>query len=174
MLVRPRLRWILGAVAVVVAVIAGLTARFLIWPTQPHLQRADAIIMLGGSPSRYNEVFKLYGEGYAHVLVFSVDDPQVCPKAIAGMVTMCFRPSPFSTQGEARYIGQLARSHGWTHLIVVSSVPQMARAQLRISRCWAGQLQVVGVSPHDIVRWTYQVVYEWAALAKAELWQRAC
>jgi uncharacterized SAM-binding protein YcdF (DUF218 family) len=157
------------------AVFTGATARLLLWPPRSKVEPCDAVLVLGPSAQRLPEALRLVEEGLAPALVVAVDDERDNDiKVPEGVEVVCFRPAPFTTRGEARYIGQLARTRGWTSLIVVSSVPQTTRARLRVQRCFPGRVAVVGVGPHRLGYWAYAVVYEWGALAKAVIWQRGC
>ncbi len=157
------------------AVSAATTARVLVWPARLSLEPSDAVLVLGPSRDRLPEALRLIEEELASALVVSVDDAgETDIKVPEGVELVRFRPAPFTTQGEARYIGHLARQRGWESLIVVSSVPQQTRARIRIGRCFSGRLALVGVGPHRFRHWAYNLVYEWAALAKALVWQRSC
>jgi hypothetical protein len=133
------------------------------------------VLVLGPSRSRLPEALGLVEQGLTSALVVSVDDEAECDiKVPEGVEVMCFRPAPFTTRGEARYIGTLARERGWTSLIVISSVPQATRARVRVQRCFHGRLAVIGVGPRRLRHWALAVVYEWGALTKAMIWQRGC
>jgi uncharacterized SAM-binding protein YcdF (DUF218 family) len=71
---------------------------------------------------------------------------------------VCFKPVPFSTRGEARAVGRLARARGWTRVVVVTSTFHVTRTRLLFHRCYAGRLWVVGTkSP-----W-WRLPQEWAS-----------
>ncbi len=89
------------------------------------------------------------------------------------MRLICFNPSPGTTQGEAEFIGQLARKYHWHSVAVVTIAPQDTRARLRIERCFAGPVYVVPTRI-ALVSWPYQIAYEWGALFKALVVQRGC
>ncbi|MGH9107166.1 MAG: YdcF family protein [Acidimicrobiales bacterium] len=177
MLSRKRRRSFWAAGGLVVALVAALSAKLFVWPAQDPLEgaHADAIVVLGGPGPRLRVALQLAKEHAAPVMLISV--PSVrwrCPRvAVPGVRVQCFRPDPFSTQGEARYAAEQARLHHWDSLIVVSSVPQATRARLRIKRCFGGTVKVVAARP-SLAGWAYGVVYEWGALAKALVWQRSC
>jgi len=79
---------------------------------------------------------------------------------------ICFNPSPATTQGEAEFVGRLARKHHWHSVAVVAITPQDSRTRLRVGRCFPGQVYVV-TAPIRPSTWPYQIAYEWAALIKA-------
>ena len=136
---------------------------------------ADALVVLGGTGPRLELALQLEHDRAAPVMLVSVASVLYnCPDLdLPGVQVECFRPDPFSTQGEARYVGQQGRLHGWRSIIVVSSVPQATRARLRVKRCFRGDVLVVGARP-PATQWAYGVVYEWGALAKALFWQTSC
>jgi hypothetical protein len=172
---RPPRRPSARAALVSLAVFAGATARLLVWPPRREVEPSDAVLVLGPSGQRLQDGLRLVEEGLASALVVAVDDESDCDiKVPEGVEVVPFRPAPFTTRGEARYIGRLARARGWKSLIVVSSVPQATRARLRVQRCFSGRLAVVGVGPHRLRYWAHDVMYEWGALAKAVIWQRGC
>jgi uncharacterized SAM-binding protein YcdF (DUF218 family) len=161
----------------VLALWASLSAVLFIWPSLDPIKgaRADAILVMGGPGPRLQVALKLAKEHAAPVILVSVASVRWnCPDlGVPGVRVECFRPAPFSTQGEARYAASQARLHGWHSLIVVSSVPQSTRARLRVKRCFHGTVKVVAARP-SLASWAYGVIYEWGALAKALVWQRSC
>lgn len=166
-----RLALVVGALAVVVGVVS---ARYFVWPTNDQPTPADAIVVLGGDGERYNAGAGLAQAGMAPVMVMSTDSSSVgCPGTLTAVPVICFVPDPYTTQGEARYIADLARERGWQHLIVVTSAPQSERAALRLERCFHGQVdvQTVDVGKARMVR---DVIYEWGATAKALVLERDC
>ena len=174
---RRRARPIWVTAAVVVTLFVALSAKLFVWPASNPVQgaRADAVLVLNGAGPRLPLAMRLAEERAAPVMLVSVASVQFnCPHfGVPGVRVECFRPNPFTTQGEARYAGRQARLHSWHSLIVVSSVPQSTRARLRVQRCFRGRTQVVVATPSTL-RWAYDIVYEWGALAKALVWQRSC
>jgi hypothetical protein len=153
------------------------SAVLFVWPSLDRIKgiRADAILVMGGPGPRLQVALELAKEHAAPVMLVSVasvrwDWPNF---DLSGVRVECFRPDPFSTQGEARYAASQARLRGWQSLIVVSSVPQSTRARLRVKRCFDGTVKVVAARPSP-ARWAYGVIYEWGALTKALVWQRSC
>jgi hypothetical protein len=55
----------------------------------------------------------------------------------------------------------------------VTTPDQAWRARLRVSRCFAGPVYVA-TSHLPLRDWLTQIPYQWAASAKALLWQRSC
>jgi hypothetical protein len=170
-------RWLRVAGLLVVALWGALTAVLFVWPSVDPIKgvRADAILVMGGPGPRLQVALKLAKENAAPVMLVSVASVRWnCPDLdVPGVRVECFRPDPFSTQGEARYAAQQARLNGWHSLIVVSSVPQATRARLRVERCFHGSVKLVAARP-SLASWAYGVLYEWGALAKALVWHRSC
>lgn len=86
---------------------------------------------------------------------------------------ICFNPTPPTTQGEAQFVGRLAKKYRWKSIAVVAIITQDSRARLRVERCFPGQVYVV-TAPIRLSIWPYQISYEWAALVKALVFQRDC
>jgi uncharacterized SAM-binding protein YcdF (DUF218 family) len=166
-----RLALALGLLAVVMA---GITARYFVWPSLGSPTTADAVIVLGGPGDRYNTGARLVRQGLAPVMVASSDrNSGGCPGTMDDVPIICFTPDPYSTRGEARYVADLARDKGWSHLIVVTSVGQASRAQLRLERCFDGDVDVVAVRPVGL-RVVRDAIYEWGANFKALVLERGC
>lgn len=176
---RLRLRWrrALIVLAVLFVTFGALTARLFIWPAQGMPPRVNAIVMLngpGGSP--LNVAVRLAAQHRAPFLVISrgaVASHDPCPRQVPGVTLICFNPVPATTQGEAEFVGQLARKYHWQSVAVVAITPQVSRARLRVERCFAGQVYVV-TAPIRPSAWPYEIAYEWAALVKALVIQREC
>jgi len=176
---RPRRQarpaWV--GVAVVVALVVSLTAKLFVWPAQDAVAgvHADAVVVLGGPGPRWQVALELAREHAAGVMLLSVPSVEWnCPHvALPGVKLECFSPKPSNTMGEVRFAASQARAHGWHSLIVVSAVAQDTRARVRLKRCFSGSVYVVTARP-SLATWAYELVYEWGALAKALVFQRAC
>jgi hypothetical protein len=173
---RRRARWILAAVAAVVVVALGLTARLFVWPDRGMPATVSAIVSLdrpGGTPA---PAVQLAQHRHARFLVVSLGRPGSsygCPSPVRGVTLICFNPDPATTQGEAEFVGRLAAKYHWRSVALVTITPQDTRARLRMERCFAGPVYTVG-TPISLLSWPYQVVYEWGALTKALTTQRGC
>jgi uncharacterized SAM-binding protein YcdF (DUF218 family) len=160
--------------ALVAVVVVAVTARYFVWPSLARPTAADAVVVLGGPGDRFNTGAQLVREGLAPVLVASTDrDSGACPSATPDVTIICFTPEPYSTRGEAEHVASLAREHGWDHVIVVTSVGQASRAQLRLERCFPGDIDVVAVRPVGL-RVVRDAIYEWGATLKALVLERSC
>jgi len=173
---RGWLRKLVVTVLVLVVVFAAATARLLVWPVQGGPARVDAIVMLAGPGNRLPAALALAREHRAPVLVVSqgwMGYGGPCPPPTPGVRTICFDPSPGTTQGEAEYVSALAGRNGWHSLLIVAIRPQALRAQLIFERCFGGQVSV-STAPLPAGSWPYQIAYGWGALFKAVVVNRGC
>jgi hypothetical protein len=170
-------RLLQAAGVLVLGLLGSLTAVLFVWPSLDPIKgtHVDAILVMGGPGPRLEVALKLARERAAPMMLVSVASVRWnCPNLeVPDVRVECFRPDPFSTQGEARYAASQAQIHDWHSLIVVSSVPQATRARLRVQRCFHGTVKVVAARP-SLASWAYGVLYEWGALIKALVWQRSC
>jgi hypothetical protein len=169
--------WTLLLVSLVTALAVGvvvMTTALFVLPPGDTPERAQAVVVLGGSGHRVAEGLRLVESGVAPNLVVSDAGLPRCPRAPAGITVACFTPSPFTTQGEARFIGADARRKGWKRIVVVAGTPQLTRARIRIGRCYRGEALYVGVSPGGLGSWLTNIVHEWGALAEALVLQTSC
>jgi hypothetical protein len=173
----PRRRGLL-ALAVAIAVLVTATGRLFVWPAQGMPSKVSAIVMLAGPGNLLNLAVELARQHRAPFLVISLGTPasgNPCPSRIPKVRTVCFNPVPATTQGEAEFIGRLARLHHWRSVGIVTITPQDTRARLRVERCFPGRVYVVTAPPAlSQTNWPYQIAYQWGALAKALILQRSC
>lgn len=180
---RPRRRWVRRiaiALAIVLAMFAIATARLFIWPPLPDLPgHADAVIELAGPAvlDRDDQAMELARESRASVLVQSTTTQEAgtdrCLPPVLGVTVMCFHPNPGTTRGEAQWIGAAAAEHHWTSVILVTTPDQAWRAQLRLSRCFPGDIYV-STTPLPLSDWPGQIVYQWGATFKALFVETDC
>jgi hypothetical protein len=167
---------VLIALAVVFCVMCVATARLFIWPDQGMPPRVDAIVMLDSPGRPLNVALRLAAQHRAPFLVVSQGTPasrDPCPQPIPEVTLICFHPVPPTTQGEAEFVGRLAKKYHWRSIAVVAITPQDTRARLRVGRCFPGRIYVV-TAPIRLGTWPYQIAYEWGALIKAVIMQRSC
>lgn len=170
-----RRKVVLISLGVVVMLFVGGTLRLFVFPARDKPRHVDAIMSLGGYGPRLAAAVELAKQGYAPNLV--VSDPNTgCPDPIEGVHIICFYPHPATTQGEARKAAELAKQYGWKSMMVVTTPDQITRARIRFERCTSVEgVDIAWVGPDlSLSRWPYAIAYEWAALAKALVWQRAC
>ena len=149
-----------------------------VWPDLPPLPpRVDAIINLGTPILDEATALALAHEHRAPTLA-QVTIPeevgtQLCLPPVPGVTIVCFLPDPNTTRGEARFIGQMARQHQWTSVIIVTTPDHAWRARLRVSRCFSGAVYVATLHMPPW-RWLIAIPYQWAATLKALLIERDC
>lgn len=175
---RPRRRRRVMTAVLLAALLAfgGVTARLFVWPTQGMPSHVSAIVMLAGPGDRLDKALQLASARRAPMLVVSrghLGYGSVCPRDPPGVMLICFEPVPASTRGEAEFVGHLAKRYHWRSIVLVASRAQDTRARIRVGRCFSGQIYVVAVQ-QPWYEWPYQIAYEWAAVFKALVIQRAC
>jgi hypothetical protein len=161
---------------VLVVVVGVATARLFVWPAQGMPGRVSAIVMLAGPGDRLARALQLARERRAPMLVVSrgwhgYGGP--CAPPTPDVKVICFEPDPGDTRGEAEFADRLAKRYHWRSVVLVALREQDTRARIRVQRCFSGPVYVMTVSPpwYD---WPYQIAYEWGALFKALVLQRAC
>jgi uncharacterized SAM-binding protein YcdF (DUF218 family) len=171
--------WRRVLVAVAVVAFSALTVRLFVWPDLPPLpEHADAIVQLGGPGNRRSVALNLARDGRAPVVAISVSDDEIntswCEEGrLWDVPVICFKPDPYSTRGEARWIADAAQQYGWHSVILVATKDQAWRASVRVRRCFDGSL-AVATARLPIYLWPVQVSYQWVATAKAYTYETAC
>jgi uncharacterized SAM-binding protein YcdF (DUF218 family) len=177
------IRRLILVLAVLVGVWLVACAFLFVWPRPDALPpHADAVIVLSGDHARLNPGVRLVERGVAPVLAISGarQDPRwrkaqrLCRLGRAAAATViCFKPVPFSTRGEARAIGRLAREHGWHRVVIVTSTFHVTRAQLLVHRCYHGRLWALG-TPTTWWRLPEEWAFETGKLAVQLTTERGC
>jgi uncharacterized SAM-binding protein YcdF (DUF218 family) len=173
-----RLRRVVAALVLLMAVFCAASARLFIWPAQGMPSRVSAIVVLGGTGDRAGKGLALAHQGRAPVLIFSqgLPDPilaRVCALHGLAFRVHCFLPNPGTTQGEAEFIGRYAKRNHWKSIVLVTTPDQDTRARIRFGRCFPGHLYVV-TTPLPASQWPYEIAYQWAATFRAVVLQRSC
>jgi hypothetical protein len=96
-----------------------------------------------------------------------------CLPAVPEVTVLCFHADPNTTRGEAHYIAAEAARRHWRSVMLVTTPDQAWRARLRTVRCFGGEVYVI-TSHLPVLDWPRQIAYQWAATAKAVVFQRAC
>ncbi len=165
-----------------VLVVAGLGG--YLWLGRIHgdpLQRADAVIVLGGAhDGRESYGLKLAHLVSASALVLSdpypADDPvmrRACAGSAAGVTVLCRRPVPATTRGEALQARAMAAERNWERIVVVSWRYHLPRARLIFSQCFSDRPGAVIMravprdEPRSLAEWGYISLYQEFALLKA-------
>ena len=175
---RRRSRTILVTVAVLLAVWVMVTARLFVWPSlTPLPAKVDAIIELGGPGDRDSVALVLARDHRAPFLVQSTialdARSDTCLPPADGVAVLCIHADPATTRGEAQYIGRLAAAYKWKSVILVTTPDQAWRAQVRVTRCFSGDVYV-STAPLPLIDWLWQIPYQWAATVKAFTVERGC
>jgi hypothetical protein len=162
-------------VAVVIA-FGVVTARLFVWPAQGMPTSVDAIVLLAGPGNRLPVALQLARDHRASVLVVSrgwegYGGP--CPASIPDVKLICFDPDPPDTRGEAESTGRLAKRYHWRSIVLVTTKGQDTRARMLVRRCFGGSTYVI-TAPLPLGSWPYEIAYQWAALVKALVLDRAC
>ena len=134
------------------ALFAGATAYLFLWPDEDAPPRgADAVVVLsGGRGHRLAEGRRLIREGISKTLVISDGLAPGWDEANGLCRThraVCFKPDPYSTQGEARWVAREAARRGWDSVVVVTSTYHVRRTRMIMRRCYHGELAVDGADP---------------------------
>jgi hypothetical protein len=169
-------RTALIVLTVAVITVSAVTARLFIWPDQGMPHRVSAIVMLHSPGNSMKTALRLARQHRAPFLLISLGTPLSgyrCPPPIPRVKLICFNPVPATTQGEAEFVGRLARKYHWRSIAVVTITPQDSRARLRVERCFAGPVYVVA-TPVALASWPGEIAYEWGAMIKALVLQRGC
>jgi uncharacterized SAM-binding protein YcdF (DUF218 family) len=175
----PRLRVYSLATAVIgLLAFAAITARLFVWPDLPPLPaEVDAIVELGGPGVRDAAALALARDHRAPVLIQSTVAAEAgtrrCLPPVPGVTISCFHADPYTTRGEARYIGDMARRHHWRSVALVTTPDHAWRAKLRVARCFGGDIYVA-TSPLPRRDWLTAIPYQWAATVKALVFERDC
>ena len=173
---RRRRRTALIVAAILVIIVSTATGRLFIWPAQGMPARVSAIVMLDSRGNSVSAALRLERQYRAPFLVISqgtyLSGPG-CPPPIPRVKLICFNPAPVTTQGEAEFVGRLARKYHWRSIAVITITPQDSRARLRMERCFPGPVYVV-TRPVALASWPYEIAYEWGAMIKALVLQRGC
>jgi uncharacterized SAM-binding protein YcdF (DUF218 family) len=167
---------------VLVALTLWLVAAFQVFFNvhYPPAERTDAVIMLGGaSAERLPAAQQLRDSLDIPVLVVSHTDTPGNASADAlchqgtpdgGGSLLCLRLSEKDTRGEARAIGDLIATKGWTSITVVTSRYHLARAGLLIGQCTTADITLVGSTPDfNLRQWVDRFVVETGGLLDSAL-----
>ena len=173
--------WKSVAIMLVICTIAisAATARLFVRPDRGMPPRVSAIVMLNGpGDDRLDVALDLAWHHRAPFVVIFRGSPGYghggdCAPKIPHEKIICVDPNPATTQGEAEFVGRMAKQYRWRSLVLVTITPQATRGRLRIERCFTGPVYAVTASP-ALSSWPYEIAYEWAATIKAAVFQRAC
>jgi uncharacterized SAM-binding protein YcdF (DUF218 family) len=179
--VARRLSRLVVLLAGLVIATAAATASLFVWPESEQAEPSDALVVLGPGleGERLIRARELAGRKLTSVVVVSRSrqsvrwpiERELCalPHAI------CFRARPSTTRGEARMVGNLARTLGWRSLLIVTSTYHVTRVRILFSRCFDGLIRIVAADPPGGLRALGRaMLHEWGGLGEALLRRRAC
>ncbi len=144
---------------------------------------ADAVVVfVGGRGERVEVAVELIEAGVADTLVLpnganirSRRTRQLCADPDLDYEVICDAPDTADTGGEARLFTRLATERGWDRLVMVTTSYHVGRAQLRLERCFDGEIVVVAASnranPAALVR---NLVHEYLGHIEARTIERSC
>lgn len=146
------------------------------------LQRADAIVVLGGEhDGREAYGLSLAEQGYATTVLLSnpySSKDKVMLKACApraDIEVICQPPIPSTTRGEALFTRKFAGERGWKSVIVVSWRYHLPRARKIFDECFVTPgrsvilRDVPRLYPFSVAQWQYTYLYQYGGWVKAEL-----
>ncbi|MDP9075102.1 MAG: YdcF family protein [Actinomycetota bacterium] len=137
------------------------------------------VVLSGDHGERLAGAKALLQSGVAPTLVMAgaPDSSEAVLLCQGGQVfeVICLRPLPDNTRAEARATAALASSRHWRSVVVVTSIPHVARSRLLFSRCFTGRLDVVGAElPYGGSQAIAADVHEVLGLVYARSWARSC
>jgi uncharacterized SAM-binding protein YcdF (DUF218 family) len=167
----------MASIFVLLVAFLTVSALLFVFPTMGAPARVDAIVVLGGSDDRLGLGLQLARDDRAPYLVLSKGlpwlPPGICTQDVGPAKVICYQPNPDTTQGEAEGASRIAKQHGWTSLILVTTRDQVWRAHLRFQRCYAGNIYGIAVRV-PLSQWPYEIFHQWEGTIEAEVFQRSC
>lgn len=180
---RVRTAGVAALASLLAYVLIGLP--FFVFPDTEALPRhADVALALGDpTPQRTALALHLLRHGVVDDVLLSVPfvpsaaTPRTPPAMRAcgsSPRIVCFRPDPFTTQGEARELRAAAAAHGWTSAIVITQTAHIDRARLIVGRCFAGRITMRASGEPPQHSWLWQYPYQTIATVKAVVGTTGC
>ncbi|GAA3309993.1 YdcF family protein [Arthrobacter ramosus] len=172
------------AVIAALAIVWAVAGIFLyVAPPADEPQHADVLFVLGPPDQRISYAEQLMQQGYAPTLAVSspIDQYGRFEASICGdhrsYRVICFKPYPFTTQGEARALKDVSDQYGWKSANVLTAQFHVTRARVIVGRCYSGDLHMVAdrmdlplFSLTDpTYSWAYQYLYQTAAFVKVAI-----
>jgi uncharacterized SAM-binding protein YcdF (DUF218 family) len=178
---RRRLRAAAAVLLLGLAVVAGLTARWFIWPHSQVPESADAIVVLGGGRGeRLVEGLALERAGVSDIVVLSTGVVRyaelqpvydLCESGSPDMTVMCVTASPDNTKGEAMDVAALAEEQGWRSIVLVTSDHHLERSLRWFERCFDGTIYPVAA---PVISTFGEVLHEWLGVVQQTVLDRSC
>ena len=170
-----------ASVPVVLLLLIGASG-FVVFTKAPDdpLQRADAVVVLGGEhDGREDYGITLARGGWAPSVV--VSNPygptdavmrRICSPPGGGIEVICLRPDPLTTRGEADMVRRLAVQRSWSKVIVVTWKYHLPRARMVFRQCFSHRADAVVMRAvprrydFSLVRWEWVYAYQYGGVAK--------
>lgn len=178
--------WIKVLVATMLAsliVWVSVCVDVLVHPDVDPQGPVEAVYVIGPVGERMDEVVTLMDSGVAPVLfaTISVDaetsiayPAEECGVETATYRVECVVPDPYTTRGEARFLGEQVAQHGWSRVAVVTSTPHAARTRLLMDRCTDAEVLLWTVDgERGMGEWAKEFAYQSAAWVKTQV-ARGC
>jgi uncharacterized SAM-binding protein YcdF (DUF218 family) len=150
-----------------------LAALFVTPAESPAAASADVVAVLAGARERLPAAVELAERGSGVLLVSVGAGPEnaaarrLCRKP-GDLTVYCFDPSPATTRGEARAIGQLLDDHDWDSVALVTSAYHLPRARVLLERCTTADIRGVAARPSaSVLEWTVLIGHELGGLAQS-------
>jgi uncharacterized SAM-binding protein YcdF (DUF218 family) len=184
--IRHRLLLVVALVVLdTLAIFSATTYELFIDPHIDPVRRSDAVVVIAGGPLRLKKGIELVERGIAPLLIVSnphgtwaykEEAPHLCDQRgrKRSYEVVCFDPSPESTQGEARFVQQIAAARHLRSIVLVTSYFHVTRARIEMRRCYHGRLAVIGTPLNNPWKEPFYIALEWPKLAYAETLNRGC
>ena len=144
-----------------------------VFPPADEVPPSDAVFVLGPPMEERLALAELLrDEGIADRIVVSVQasggqtaaDTALCREE--GVT--CAVADPSSTRGEVLLMNELAPAGETPSVIVVTSVPHVARTRYLFGKCYPGEVAVVAAeAPESLQAWASQYLYQTLSFVKA-------
>ncbi|MDX6505051.1 MAG: hypothetical protein QOE29_2176 [Gaiellaceae bacterium] len=153
----------------------------LLHPKSDKPAKADVVMVLAGD-ARYRlpTAMRLMRRHVATTLIISDGRNsnsalarKLCDNSPPAFHTLCFRPEPYSTRGEAQTFARLAAQNHWTSVAVVSSPTHLTRLRILFGRCFHGTLYAVRSAQSKLSK-LESVFFETGKLAVETTLVRSC
>lgn len=166
--------------AFLVIALLAWSAVLFVWPRENDPGRADAVVVLSGArDSRLGKGLELMRAGVAPTLVISdgrakgwQEANRLC-RGRAGFNVVCFRPKPYSTEGEAEDVAALVRRNGWSSIVVVTSRYHVTRSRILFRRCTDAAVRGVAADTSALAT-ARNLPFEWGKLVYQLTIDRDC
>lgn len=166
---------LIAAVAATVAVVACVAFPV----TDPLPKHADVAVVLGPpTATRVSTATALLKADRVGAVVISISADSVdVPywKRICNEPHMACRvASPYTTQGEGRFIKSMAAEQRWRSAVLITQTAHITRARMIVGQCFTGAITMRSSGEPPSGGWLYQFAYQAAATAKFWAIDHAC